>query len=132
MSDVVPARDRTEARYRWLRDLKCNQLYLTRDGDHACNYMTAREWIAEHPEDFADDDPAEVELMAATNTIWRLQIYPRTPVGFNVWHASTMDAVIDAAMRDSATSDAPPSDLQSREGSARAARGAAQSTEGER
>jgi len=29
--------------------------------------------------------------------IWRLQIYPDTPIGFNVWHGATLDAAIDAA-----------------------------------
>ena len=30
--------------------------------------------------------------------IWRLQIYPDTPIGFNVWHGATLDAAIDAAL----------------------------------
>jgi hypothetical protein len=92
------ANARDAARYRWLRDLACNSLHLTRDGDHACNYMTASDWIDNTIQDFSDDDPAEVERMRAANTIWRLQVYPNTPVGFNVWHGSTLDAAIDAAM----------------------------------
>jgi hypothetical protein len=88
------------ARYRWLRDLKCNSLTLSRDDDHACNYMTASEWIDRGPETFADVDPAELQRMRDANTIWRLQVYPHTPVGFNVWHGATAEAAIDAAMRD--------------------------------
>jgi hypothetical protein len=86
------------ALFRWLHDLKCSELILTRNGDHACNYMTAAQWIDDNPEDFEDCDPAEVERMRATNTIWRLQVYPDTPIGFLVWHGSTPEAAIDAAM----------------------------------
>lgn len=86
------------ARYRWLRDHECNSLYLTRNDEHAANYMTAKDWIREHQEDFQDDDQAEVSRMKETNTIWTLQIYPHTPIGFNLWHGSTPDVAIDAAM----------------------------------
>jgi hypothetical protein len=96
--DAVAAMERDAARYRWLRDLQCNSLHLSRDDDNACNYMTAAQWIEEHPDSFTDDAPAEVELMKATNTIWMLQIYPNTPVGFNRWHGATPDAAIDAAI----------------------------------
>lgn len=87
------------ARYRWLRDHKCNSLHLTRDGDHACNYVTATQWIEEYrPEDFAEDDPSEVQRMKDTNTIWSLQIYPDTPIGSYLWHGSTLDSAVDSAM----------------------------------
>jgi hypothetical protein len=92
------AAEAAAARYRWLRDVACNQLYVTRDGDHACNYMTAADWIDEHPEDFVDCDAAEVQRMKDANTIWRVQIYPNTPVGFSFYCAATLDAAIDAAM----------------------------------
>jgi len=86
-------------RYRRVRDLACNQLYLTRDGDHACNYMTAKDWIeANHHEYFSDVPPDELQRMKDTNTIWQLQIYPNTPVGSNVWHGATLDSVVDAAL----------------------------------
>ncbi|WP_063569277.1 hypothetical protein [Achromobacter ruhlandii] len=85
-------------RYRWLHDHACNSLHLTRDDDHACNYMTAAEWIERCPEDFQDDPPEEIERMKSANTIWRLQVYPNTPIGFWVIHASTLSTAIDAAM----------------------------------
>lgn len=90
--------ERDAARYRWLRDHKCCELTLSRDGDHACNYMTSSAWIDDHPDDFADDPQDEVQRMRDTNTIWRLQIYPNTPVGFNFWNGATLDAAIDRAM----------------------------------
>ncbi|GAB2913992.1 hypothetical protein [Paralcaligenes ginsengisoli] len=92
---------RDAARYRYLRDHVCNSLHLSRDGDHACNYVTAKEWIEKFApaDDFADIDPVELERMKATNTIWCLQIYPDTPVGFNVWNGATLDSVINKAMQ---------------------------------
>ena len=94
-------RERTEARWVWLTTLKCNSLHLTRDEDHACNYVSAKEWIEDyHPEIFEGTDPEELQRMKDTNTIWRLQIYPNTPIGFNVWHGATAEAAVDAAMKD--------------------------------
>lgn len=92
---------KSAGRWRWLAELHCNSFSLGRDENHACNYVTARKWIEEFcPDDFADVDPAELERMKAANTIWALQIYPHTPVGFNIWHGATAEYVIDAAMAD--------------------------------
>lgn len=98
LRSTIEALQADAARYRWLRDHECNSLYLTRNDEHAANYMTAKDWIREHQEDFQDDDQAEVSRMKETNTIWTLQIYPHTPIGFNLWHGSTPDVAIDAAM----------------------------------
>lgn len=46
-----------------------------------------------------DDDPAEQQRMKDTNTIWTLQWYPITPVGFNAINGASLDFVIDAAMK---------------------------------
>lgn len=87
-------------RWQWLATLKCNSFTLSRDDPHACNYVTAKQWIEEFaPDDFADVDPSEVQRMKDTNTIWSLQIYPNTPVGFNIWYGATAESVVDAAMR---------------------------------
>ena len=86
------------AQYRWLRDLDCNSLSLSRNDGHAPSYMTAAEYIDSYP-DFFNDVPAdELVAMRATNTIWSLQVYPNTPVGFNVWHGATAEAAVNAAM----------------------------------
>lgn len=87
-------------RYRWLRDLTPCSLTLSRNDGHAINYMTAAQWIEQSPEEFADDPPEEIERMKATNTIWTIQIYPNTPVGFTRWNAATLDAAIDAIARE--------------------------------
>lgn len=86
------------ARWRFLRDNANNQLYLTRN-EHACNYCTAKDWIErEHAEWFANDPPAEIQRMKEADTIWTLQIYPRTPTGFDAWNGATPEAVVDAAI----------------------------------
>jgi hypothetical protein len=96
MSDYTDAQ-----RWQWLASLKCNSFSLGRDENHACNYMTAKQWIEETcHEDFQDVAPDELQRMKDTNTIWALQIYPHTPVGFNVWYGATAESVVDAAMRD--------------------------------
>jgi hypothetical protein len=84
--------------YEWLAAQKPNALHLERNGENACNYRTAREWIEEdNPEWFADTPPALLEEMKATDTIWSLQIYPDTPVGFLKWYGPTLDSVIERA-----------------------------------
>jgi hypothetical protein len=84
--------------YEWLAAQTPNSLHLERNGDHACNYRSARQWIEEdQPEWFADTAPELVEAMKATDTIWSLQIYPNTPIGFNKWYGPTLDSVIDQA-----------------------------------
>ncbi len=86
-------------RYAWIRSLPCNSLHLERNS-HACNYVSAAQWIEEHPKDFEDDDPLEIKRMMDTDTIWRLQIYLHTSIGFSFWNGATPDACIDAAMKD--------------------------------
>ena len=66
--------------------------------EHACNYCTAKQWIEEHMQgDFYFTSPDLIEAMKATNTIYRLQIYPDTPVGFHYWYGPTLESVIDQA-----------------------------------
>ena len=87
------------ARYRWLRDRNPNQLNLTRN-DHAANYHTVEEELRYFPDRY-EDVPEEVrKAMIEADTIWCLQIYPRTPVGFNWIHHATLDDVIDEAIKE--------------------------------
>lgn len=94
-------------RYQWLANLKCNHFHLTRNDENAANYMTAEEWIASEAGDFEDVPEEELAAMKATNTIWSLQIYPDTPIGFYVWLGATLDSVIDRAMLHFAASRTP-------------------------
>lgn len=86
--------------YEWLATFKCNHFHLTRDDDHATNYVTAKEWTEEfRPEDFEDVPADELQVMKDTNTIWCLHIYPHTPVGFHVWYGATLDSVVTRARK---------------------------------
>lgn len=86
-------------RFKWLATFKCNHYHLTRDDEHAPNYVSAKEWIEEfQPKDFTDVDPVELQAMKDTDTIWCLHVYPHTPVGFHHWYGATLESVIDQAM----------------------------------
>lgn len=99
--DVDGSIQKDAARYRWLRDGKPNALHLTYNGDHASSYRTAKEWIeVDMPEWFKDEPAGALEAMKATNTIWALQVYPDTPVGFVHANRATLDELIDLAMAD--------------------------------
>lgn len=84
-------------RYEWLATFKCNHFHLTKNEDHAVNYVTAKQWLEEVHDDLLDVPPEELQAMKDTNTIWSLQIYPDTPIGFHVWLGATLDGVIDRA-----------------------------------
>ena len=86
--------------YEWLARLRPNSLLLELN-EHACNYVTANEWIDSYsPDEFKDVPAPLIAGMKATNTIWRLQIYPNTPVGCDVWYGPTLDSVIEQARAD--------------------------------
>jgi len=88
-------------RWRWLRDLKCCSMTVSRNEGHAPNYMDLSEWIASQPELYADVKVEELERMKAAGEDWAVQIYPHTPIGFAVYHGATLDAAIDAARAES-------------------------------
>ena len=68
---------------------------------HKPNYMTAKEWIEEYQPDWFEEVPAnELQRMKDTDTIWCLQVYPNTPIGFNTYQAATLDTAIDSAQKD--------------------------------
>lgn len=65
--------------------------------DHKVNYQTAKEaidggqWVS--PDDFIS--PEEMQKAIDANTIWSVQWYPQTPVGFCVLFASSFQALLD-------------------------------------
>lgn len=87
------------ARYRWLRDRKPNQLYLTFN-EHACNYIPASEEIDGNPDQYKDETPEVRQAMKDADAIWKLQEYPHTPVGFHWIYRASLDDLIDAAMEE--------------------------------
>ena len=86
--------------FRQILDTPCNQLYISVN-EHAANYFSAKEYIEDiAPDLFTNDPPEEVQKMKDSGTIWTVHIYPNTPVGFNVWNRSTLEAALDAARRE--------------------------------
>jgi hypothetical protein len=66
--------------------------------DFASNYLTAVEAEREGWFRFLDWASADERLRAlATNSVWRVQWYPETPVGFHFVLASTLAAAVSAA-----------------------------------
>ena len=86
------------ARYRWLRGNRFNSLHITHN-DHRSNYCTAKEWIEDYSHDWFSDEPEhEVDKMKAADSIWCVQIYPSTPIGFIAVNRAGLDDAIDAAI----------------------------------
>ena len=83
-----------------LRDLlkgKCSSLSLTFNDECAPNYQTVEQWCGPEgpPEDMQPDwvSLEEKEQAIARNSMWTLQWYPNTPVGFNRISASSLPAI---------------------------------------
>jgi len=84
-------------RYRVLRD-STNCTFTLTHNDHHVMYRSVEDTL-DDPFDYYGDTPDDERAkMIATDTIWTLHIYPNTPVGFNVYHAASLDAVVDAAL----------------------------------
>ncbi len=80
---------------------KYSELHITFN-DFKSNYQTAAEAIGENFHGWYDPDsfasPEEIERCKQTNTIWEIQWYPDTPVGFHKVIASTFEAAAQAAI----------------------------------
>lgn len=88
--------DRRDAEsWRFLRDRAPCSLTIERNA-FATSYMTAAKRIDEQDGVFyfADTPPDEIERMKAENVIWTIHVYPNTPVGFDVYHAATLDGAL--------------------------------------
>jgi hypothetical protein len=97
LAEKCRAMEDNDRRYRWLREMQCCSATVSKNDGHAPNYMSLTEWIESSPDLYKDVPLEELERMKETGTDWAIQVYPNTPVGFNLWHASTLDAAIDAA-----------------------------------
>jgi hypothetical protein len=80
----------------WLPEHKCG-LYLTHN-EHRDSYEGVEEWIVDQ-ETFGGQSrfdwtsPEEREKAIRDDSVWVLQWYPNTPVGFNCIAASSLDAL---------------------------------------
>lgn len=69
--------------------------------EHSSDYETAANAV----QDMDDQDigrwvsEEEKQKAIATNSIWRMQWYPNTPVGFCALMASSLEAVVNTALK---------------------------------
>lgn len=85
-----------------------SSLTIGYNDEHACNYTDAQGWhdkwgmYGADPQDDQDriDWASEEERQAALreNSVWTIQWYPRTPVGFYCVAASTFEAAAKYAL----------------------------------
>lgn len=81
---------------------KCISLTVSFN-EHAGLYQTAEEWLADneslHPDGPRWDwvSPEEREKAIRENSVWTLQWYPDTPVGFCMLAAASFDVLMAAA-----------------------------------
>lgn len=89
-----------EQKLRHLLKGEYSSLTIGFNDDHACNYATAQrfhdEWGAYQGGNCRIDWVSEEERQKALNenSVWTLQWYPETPVGFNCIGASSLAALI--------------------------------------
>jgi hypothetical protein len=65
---------------------------------HKANYETLEEWSRDDVAEWVSDD--ERERAIATDSVWAIQWYPRTPIGFCCVAASTLSAALAYALAD--------------------------------
>ena len=73
---------------------KCG-LYLDHNPQEAC-YETVDEWIGREP-DYDWETDAAKKLAIATNSVWTLQWYPDTPIGFFNIASPTLEGLLKYA-----------------------------------
>ena len=66
--------------------------------DHRAVYQTVEQWLEDENHDGQlEIDEAAKEEMIRTDTCYRLQFYPDTPIGFYVIYGPTLDWVLTEA-----------------------------------
>lgn len=76
---------------------KYSCLHLTFNVEHAINYDTVEGFIRcgqYDPESWVS--PEEMQKSIDTNSVWTLQWYPDTPIGFYTLRASSIEALLKA------------------------------------
>jgi len=78
----------------WLKNLPpYHQLYITHNG-HRTSYQSMNDYLSEEyiKEEISFD---EAQLCLKTDSIWEIQIYPITPIGFYKSCASTFEMAME-------------------------------------
>jgi hypothetical protein len=83
-----------EVKLRGLMKGQFSSLTIDFNDDHASNYEKAETWPRYEDTDWVSDGERDKAL--AENSVWTIQWYPNTPVGFNLLRASSLTALIDA------------------------------------
>lgn len=95
--------DIVEQTLRQLLSGEHSSLTLSFNDEFAANYCTAHEWPERCPE-FLDEDTwvseHERNVALENNTVWAIQWYPNTPVGFNILRASNLASLFEALAGD--------------------------------
>lgn len=85
-------------RYEFLKKWAPNHLIIDR-GDNNMNYESVEEWLIDNVcTKWAKVLPGEYEKIIESGSLWTLQVYPDTPIGFYARAASTLDALLDWAI----------------------------------
>ena len=65
--------------------------------EHKLVYQGIEEYLQLHVNelDVMDVDPSDWEQIVATDTIWEVRWYPRTPIGFNQVAAATLERALE-------------------------------------
>ena len=63
---------------------------------HKASYVTTEEAVANDEYDWVSED--EKQKAIDTDSIWTIQWYPDTPIGFYTLAASSLETVINAAL----------------------------------
>lgn len=74
-------------------------LHLTHN-EHKSYYMSVQQSIDQDDHGYTDDcwvSPEQRQKAIDTNECWKLQWYPRTPVGFMLMSAADLDVLLEAA-----------------------------------
>jgi hypothetical protein len=73
---------------------------------HKTYYETMEEALAEMPDGYHSTydrdefpDEAEIEKAIKTDSVWTIQWYPNSPVGFNRVHAATLGRALEFALQ---------------------------------
>lgn len=70
-------------------------LFITHNEHEAC-YRKIEDYFKESPI-FENADAKEIQECIQNNSIWEIQWYPRTPIGFNHVFASTLEKALSLA-----------------------------------